>query len=756
MDGVIMENDQRIQDAQKFLRFANDADSYNRQEALDDLKFSSGDQWPVEVQNSRNLEARPCLTINKLDGFIRQVCNQQRQARPRMKAHSMNSAANAKVADILTGIFKHIEVNSDADTAYDTAFEFAVRMGWGYYRVVTDYVREDSFDQEIYIKPISNPFTVYFDPNSRMPDGSDAETCLITEVMSKKEFKAQYPNADDGGNFNNRGTGDADADWIMKEDIRIAEWWFTERKKTKLLLLSDGTQVFKDEAPSPELMAEAGIFVVSERDTLRKVIKWCKLTGLEVLEESTWMGKYIPIVPVYGQQITIDDKRKKYGLVRMAKDPQRMYNYWRTALTESVALAPKAKWLLAEGQDEGHENEWAQANIKAAPVLRYKQKDIEGQSAPVPVRLQPEPPPAGIVEATASINNDLQTVVGIFDSNQFAQGNQSGKAIRGQQMQIDMTNFHYFDNLTRSLKHTGRIILDLIPKIYDKERVMRIIGYDNRPEMVTINQRTVDDEGVEKILNDVTTGEYDVFMDTGPGYQSKRQEAVESMVPLLQSNPELFQAAGDLVFRNMDFPGADVIADRLAAMNPMSQVDEKSEIPPQAQMQLMASQKQIADLQQQIAALTLNLQHQSDVQKMKEEGQNRRKLMDVTSRAYNTETINEAKVNQNIIKATTDSNRNELDAITKLLLKGMDARAIQGEIDRRDAQVSQMSEFASQDVHQTDSPFLRQEMQMAEAPLPAAGMPEMDDQMLARLQEQAMQPQQMQQPAISGVPMGPG
>jgi hypothetical protein len=573
--------------------------------------------------------------------------------------------------------------------------------------------------------------------------------------MSKKDFRAQYPNADDGGNFNNRGTGDADADWIMKEDIRIAEWWFTERVKTKLLLLSDGTQVFKDEAPSAELMAAAGVFVVSERDTVRKLIKWCKLTGLEVLEESTWMGKHIPIVPVYGQQITIDDKRKKYGLVRMAKDPQRMYNYWRTALTESVALAPKAKWLLAEGQDEGHENEWAQANIKAAPVLRYKQKDIEGQPAPVPTRLQPEAPPAGIVEATSAINNDLQTVVGIFDANQFAQGNQSGKAIRGQQMQIDMTNYHYYDNLTRSLKQTGRIILDLIPKIYDKERVMRIIGYDNRPEMVTINQRQVDQSGAEKILNDVTVGEYDVYMDTGPGYQSKRQEAVESMIPLLQANPELFQAAGDLVFRNMDFPGADVIADRLAAMNPMAKIDEKSEIPPQAQMQLMMSQKQIADLQQQIAALTLNLQHQSDVQKMKEEGQNRRKLMDVTSRAYNTETINEARVNQNIMKATTDSNKAELDAITKLLLKGMDSRALQGEIARRDDELNAMAAFSEQEVHQTDSPFLAAEMQMAQAPMQSAQMPEIDDQMLAQLQAQAMQQQGLQQPAVPGVPMGP-
>jgi len=747
--------DQRIQDAQKFLRFSNDADSYNRQDALDDLKFSSGDQWPVEVQNSRNLEARPCLTINKLDGFIRQVCNQQRQARPRMKAHSMNSAANAKVADILTGIFKHIEVNSDADTAYDTAFEFAVRMGWGYWRVVTDYVREDSFDQEIYIKPIQNPFTVYFDPNSQMPDGSDAETCLITEVMSKKDFKAQYPNADDGGNFTNRGTGDADADWIMKDDIRIAEWWYTERKKTKLLLLSDGTQVYKDDAPAPEILEAAGIMVVAERDTMRKTIKWAKLTGLEVLEESTWAGKYIPIVPVYGQQLTVDDKRKKYGIVRMAKDPQRMYNYWRTALTESVALAPKAKWLLAEGQDEGHENEWNLANVKATPVLRYKQKDIEGQPAPVPTRLQPEPPPAGIVEATSAINNDLQTVVGIFDPNQFMQGNQSGKAIRGQQMQIDLSNFHYYDNLTRSLKQTGRIILDLIPKIYDKERVMRIIGYDNRPEMVTINQRIVDEQGAEKILNDVTVGEYDVYMDTGPGYQSKRQEAVEAMIPLLQANPELFQAAGDLVFRNMDFPGADVIADRLAAVNPMAQIDEKADIPPQVQMQLMASQKQVADLQQQIAALTLNLQHQTDVQRMKEEGQTRRKLMDVTSRAFNTETINEAKVNQDILKSVTDQNRTELDAITKLLLKGMDARALQAEIARRDAEQQSVAAFAEGEVHQTSTPFLREEMAMANAPVQMSEMPAMDDQLLAELQAQQMQMQPPQQPAIPGVPMGP-
>jgi hypothetical protein len=705
--------DSRIQEAIDFLKFSNEADTENRQKGLDDLKFSSGDQWPIEVQNSRHLEARPCLTINKLDAYVRQIVNQMRQGRPRMRAHSMNSEANAKVADVITGIFKHIEVNSDADTAYDTAGEYAVRIGWGYWRVVTDYVREDSFDQEIFIRPIDNPFSVYFDPNSIQPDGSDAEKVLITTLMSKDDFKIQYPGADDGGDFNQRGTGDFDPDWVQKEDIRVAEYFYVERKKTKLLLLSDGTKVYKDEAPSPEILAAAGIMVVGERETMRKQIKWCKLTGLEILEERDWSGRYIPVVPVYGQQLTVEDKRKKYGLVRNAKDAQRMYNYWQTSLTESIALAPKAKWLLAEGQDEGHENEWAQANIKSMPVLRYKQTDINGKEAPAPQRLQPEPPPAGVIAAAMSIDKDLQSVVGIFDPSQLPQGNMSGKAIRGQQMQQDMTNFHYYDNLVRSMKHTGRIILDLIPKIYDRERVLRIIGYDGKPEMVTLNQRTQDEMGVEKVLNDVTVGEYDVYMDTGPGYQSKRQEAVEAMMPMISTNQELFNLAGDLVFRNMDFPGAEVIADRLAANNPLAQIDEKSEIPPQIQMQLMQAQKQIADMQQMIAAMELEKQYRSDVEMMKQEGETKRKLMDVTSRAYNTDTINEAKVNQQIMNSQANQNKAELDAVTKMLLKRMDIGELRQVIAEKDAEQAQVAAFAEREVNRSDNPFLQQEQQIA-------------------------------------------
>ena len=668
------QSDGRIEEAKQFLRLCNDSDSNNRAEALDDVRFAAGDQWPVDVQNSRVLEARPCLTINKLDAYVRQVCNQQRQQRPRIKVHGMNNESDAKVAEIITGITRHIENQSDADQAYDHAFEYCVKMGWGYWRVTTDYIRDDSFDQEIYIRRIENPFSVYFDPNSVLPDGSDAEKCLVTTVVSKAVFRKMYPNAELDQGFSSRGTGDTESEWVTKEDIRIAEYFYTEREKAMIIQLSDGTTGYSDEMPSKEVLAAAGITVIDKRDTWRKKIKWCKLTAMQILEEGEWAGKFIPIVPVYGQEVRVDDKHKKFGLVRMAKDPQRMYNYWSTALTETVALAPKAKWLLAEGQDEGHENEWAMANIKAMPVLRYKQTDIEGRPAPAPTRLQPEPPPAGVMSALQGMNQDLQAVVGIFDPSQLPQGNMSGKALQGQQQQVDMTNFHYYDNLTRSIRHTGRIILDLIPKIYDRERVMRIIGDDGKPEMVTINQQGQDEQGVAKVLNDVTVGEYDVVMETGPGYNSKRQEAVDSMVQMLSVDPQLMQQAGDLIFRNMDFPGAEIIADRLAAVNPMSQIDDKSPIPPQVQMQLANAKAQMQQLQQQNQQLQMMIKQRQDIEGVKQDAETKRELMRTTAKAHDTEMRDATKQTDTVINNQTKIEIEQLKAQLALVLAKMNLR----------------------------------------------------------------------------------
>jgi len=706
-DTSLSDYDPRIDKAKKFLKMANDADTMNRQEALEDLKFVNGDQWPVELQNSRNLESRPVLTINKLDGYCRQVVNQMRQQRPRVRVHGVNSQADDKIAQTIQGVIRHIEVNSNADNAYDTAADYAVRCGWGFIRVRTDYVDEDSFEQEIFIDPVDNPFTVYYDINSVAPDGSDAEECLITMMMPKKVFSDLYPGAE-VDSFNQRGTGDSQSEWINKEDIRIAEYFYTERKKTKLVMLSDGTTSFKEDLPSQDSLDAAGIYVLDERDTFRKYIKYCKLTAIEILEEKEWPGKYIPIIPVYGRQVVIGDKRKKFGMVRHGKDVQRMYNFWQTSLTESVALAPKAKWLLAEGQDEGHESDWAQANIKSLPVLKYKQTDIEGRPAPAPSRLQPEPPPAGVMAAAATIDNDIKTLMGIFDPAQLGQGNVSGKALNGQIQQMDLTNFDFYDNLTKSIAHVGKVILDLIPKIYDTQRVLRIIGDDGKPDMVTLNERKQDEQGVIRVLNDVTVGKYDVVMETGPGYNSKREAAVDAMMPLVGANQKLFEVAGDLVFRNMDFPGADTIADRLAATNPLAQIDEKSDIPPQVQMQLMQNKAQMQQMQQALQQMQMMIKQRQDIEQVKQDNETKRELMRQTAKAHNTETMAEVRVNDQNTRSITSQNKVEIEAIMQLLLHHMDTSRLNQEIDRRNQEQFQAMQFAAQDIGQGSNPLTQQ------------------------------------------------
>ena len=697
--------DPRIDEAKQFLKMANDADTMNRQEALEDLKFVNGDQWPVELQNSRNLESRPVLTINKLDGYCRQVVNQIRQQRPRPKVHGMNSQSDAKVAEVIQGMIRHIEANSNADNAYDTAADYAVRMGWGYIRIRTDYVREDSFEQEIYIDPVDNPFTVYYDINSVLPDGSDAERCLVTTMLSKKDFHKMYPDAEDTS-FSQRGTGDSQSEWITKEDIRLAEYFYTVRTREKLLLLSDGSSIFEsDFKKSEQMLVAGGVYPIDERMSVKKSIKWCKLTAVEVLEEGEWPGRYIPIIPVYGRHCIVGDKRKKFGMVRHAKDAQRMYNFWQTSLTESVALAPKAKWIMAEGQDEGHENDWAQANTKSFPLLRYKQTDIEGRPAPAPQRLQPEPPPAGIMAASASIDDDIKTLMGIFDPAQLKQGNISGKALNGQQQQVDLSNYDFYDNLTKSQCQVARVILDLIPRIYDTERVLRIIGDDGKPDLVTVNEY---DAVNQVVKNNLAVGLYDVVMDTGPGYNSRRQAAVEAMTPILAADPALMQQIGDLWFRNQDFPGADIIADRLATLNPLAQLDEKSDIPPQAQMAIKQLQAQNQQMQQALEQFQVERKQRMDIESVKQEAETKRELLRQTGKAFNVETMAEVRVNDQNTRSITSQNKMEIEAIVQLLLHNMDTARLNQEIERRNAEQRAAMQFAAQDIDNQQNPLMGQ------------------------------------------------
>ena len=656
-------------DAVEFLRQSIDGEATPRAEAMEDLRFRYGDQWPAQIQQSRMLEARPALTINETDAFIRKIENSQRQQRPRMNPHPVGSKASIQVAKVLKGLCRHIEVNSDADNAYDLAFAFAITMGFGYFRMRTDYVREDSFDQDIYIDQVENPFSVYFDPNSTLPDGSDSERCLVTDLVPRYTFKKQFPGASEE-QFTTTSTGDT-IDWVKKDTIRVAEYFSVEKKRAKLVKLSDGTVTFFDaKLMTPEALAGAGLVVVGERDSYKRVVHWQKQTQTEILEERDLPGRWIPVIPVYGVRMYIDNKRRCFGLVRFAKDPQTMLNFWQTSMTEVVALAPKAKWLLAEGQDEGHENEFARANVSALPYLRYKPTMVDGQLAPPPSRIQPEPIPAASMQNAMMMSENLKRVLGVFDPQTKTDGNRSGKAIHAERMQSEESNFNYYDNLTRSLKHAARIILDWVPTIYDTQRVMRIIGEDGKPSLVTLNERKMDTEaGVEKILNDVTVAEYDVVMDVGPGYNTKRQEAVGVFTEMLGTplGEKIAQVADDLIVRQLDVPGAEEIADRLAAANPLAQIDDKSEIPPKVQMMVKSLQAQVQQLTQQLNQAGGLLKSRADVAMIREEGQTVRARLTSEGEKAEREITRAQKVHDTEVYALTAQNVAEINGLVRIL-----------------------------------------------------------------------------------------
>jgi hypothetical protein len=578
-----------LQQARERFKLASEAEESIRRESLEDLRFRAGEQWPENIKIDRQNSGRPCLTINRIPQFLRQVTNEIRQNRPAIQVNPVDDQADPETAEILQGIMRHIEVSSDADVAYDTAAEHAATFGFGYLRVITDYVDESSFDQEIKIERIRNPFSIYFDPECQKTDYSDARWAFVVQDMDRDEYKGHYPNSELSGLADMTSVGDQAPGWITGKSVRIAEYWHIDHEEQELALLADGTAV-------PASAVPTGVPVLRTRTVQVPKVYWCKVNGLEVLEKQEWPGRWIPIVPVLGDEVIVNGDRQLFGLVRFARDPQRMYNYWATAETEMIALAPKAPFIGAAGQFEGFERQWQSANVRNLPYLEYKPVSHAGVPMGAPQRQVYEPPIQAISHARMQANDDLKATTGIYDASLGARSNeQSGRAILARQREGDVANFHYADNLARSIKHLAKILLDLIPQIYDAPRVMRIIGAEEQERVVQINAPTRD-KGVERIY-DLSVGQYDVTVSVGPSFSSKRQEAVDSMMQLSQAYPPLMQVAGDLLVKNMDWPGAAEIAERLKKLLPpnLQEGDEnEQQVPPavQAQMAQIAQQNE--------------------------------------------------------------------------------------------------------------------------------------------------------------------
>ena len=636
----------------KRMQMAISAMSESRENELDDLRFYAGSpdncwQWPADVLATRGsvqgqtINARPTLTINKLPQHVRQVTNDQRQNRPSGKVIPADDDADPEVAEIYNGMVRHIEYISDADVAYDTACENQVAYGEGYIRILTEYCDDDTFDQDIKIARIRNSFSVYMDPTIQDPCGADAKYCFVTEDLLREDYERMFPDASPISTLQSQGVGDQSVSvWINQDTVRIAEYYYIEYDKATLHLYPGNITAFEG-SPEAKQMKQMGIKPIRTRQVDAKRVKWCKTNGYEMLEENDWAGKYIPIVRVIGNEFEVDGKIYISGLVRNAKDAQRMYNYWTSQEAEMLALAPKAPFIGYGGQFEGYETQWKTANTTNWPYLEVNPDVTDGSGAvlPLPQRAAPPLPQTGLIQAKMGAADDIKSTTGQYDTSLGATSNErSGKAILARERQSDTGTYHYVDNLARAVRHVTRQLVDLIPKIYDTQRVARVIGLDGETDMAKLDPtqqepvREIRDQNnivIDKIYNP-NVGKYDVVVTTGPSYMTKRQEALDAMGMILQSNPQLWQVAGDLFIKNMDWPGAQEMAERFAKIiDPkiMQDTDDSPEMQ-MAKQQLEAMSQEMDQLHQMLQSVNQSV----EVQDME------RKNFEAEIKAYQAET----------------------------------------------------------------------------------------------------------------------
>ena len=454
-------------------------DAHNRKAWEDDVDFSlMENQWPERVRRDRELEGRPCLTVNKLVSMGRQVVNDARRNKPGIRIMPVDSEADPETAEVLNGLIRNIEQSSNAEVAYDTALEHAVFGGFGFFRINTRYTSDDTFDQDVVIERVPNPLAVYPDCYSTAADSSDWNYCYVTDTMTKAAFKKAYPGAEEV-DWEGEAWSGVGAPWMDGDFVQVAEYWVREKVKRTILLLTDGAVVPVEdyEANRPAFDAK-GVQVQGSRDVDSHRVRQYVMSGAEVLETVDWAGKYIPIIPVYGAEINFKGKRHFRSLIRGAKDAQRMFNYWRTTSTELVALAPKAPFIGRKGAFETDAAKWATANVQSHAFIEF-----DGPEAP---QRQPfSGVPAGALQEALNASDDIKSVIGMFDASMGARSNEtSGKAIVARQMEADNATFHFIDNLSRAIRHAGRVLIDLIPQVYSVPRVIRVLGEDGESEKI--------------------------------------------------------------------------------------------------------------------------------------------------------------------------------------------------------------------------------------------------------------------------------
>lgn len=601
---------------------------------INDVKFGNGDsdngwQWPTELRDARTNDQRPALTINKVRQHCLQIINDARQNRVAIKISPTGDQATYEAAQAFEDVVRHIEYRSHAQGAYIHGVTMQVFGGLGAWRVLTEYTDEDSFDQEIKIQRIVDPLTVYMDPDCQERDKSDARYAFIFEDLPKAVFEAKYPAYKDKIAQPALDTWG----WITKDHVRVAEYYTKAEKRDVLYAFtSQGqTKTARKSQLSPEVIAELEKDPNTQhRDIIDHEVTWYLIVGNEIADTRSWPGKFIPIVVIVGEETVIDGILDRKGHVRQMKDPQRMFNYWSSASVEYAGLQTKTPWVLPIESTEGVETYWANANRVNMPYLPYKAYDGDGRQLPPPQRPEPPQMPPAFAALMQASEAQLAMVSGQQEANLGEPSNEkSGIAIQQRQKQGDNATYHFIDNLAVGIRFTGRILIDLIPKIYDTPRVLQIVADNGDKTTLRIDPSQVESlrkAGAERIFNPAV-GKFEVESDVGPAFATRRQEAFAALSRIAQVSPEVMAIAGDLIMRAADFPMADELAERLKRM-----------VPPQAlggpNLEMQKLQAQLQQMHQTIQILNFNLKNKQDeaVNLARERAQ--QKIID----AYNAET----------------------------------------------------------------------------------------------------------------------
>jgi hypothetical protein len=555
-------------------RFDRDvrADQDNRVKMLEDLKFEAGDQWPEAVRADREKDGRPCLTIPRTSQFKRQITGDVRLNKPSIKVRPVDGMADKKTAEILNGLIRNIEDQSRAGYVYSVGADNSVTCGIGAWRIVTEYSNDDAFEQDIRIKSIPNALSVVWDSNAVEPDKSDASHCFIHYRMSKREVKARYPEASliDFAVTGDEPEATRAADWYDTDSMRVAEYWVKKPYRKNIYKLSDGRTVDDKGLQEPEeaqLIQSGMVSVVSQREVDSYKVCQYILSGNEVLEGPVeWAGRYIPIIPVMGEEIWVGETRVVRGILRALKDAQQLFNYMRSSSAEVIALQPKQPWVVTPGMIEGHEQMWNNAGKKNLPYLLYNPDPVAAGS--MPQRQIPPQTANGFIAEAGMAADDMNAVTGIYPPALGQKSNEtSGKAIMARDQQSDVSTFVFIDNIAYAIATTGKQLIDLIPRIYDTERTIRILGEDGSVQTETVNKAVMTPQG-QMVQYDLSRGKYDVTVETGPSFSSRRQEAAQGMTEFARVVPMAAPLIGDMLAEAQDWPQADKLKERLQALLP--------------------------------------------------------------------------------------------------------------------------------------------------------------------------------------------